>query len=154
AGEELEPPELAAHDERGDQVIYAAEQDVEREDRGECLDRAARPGEGDDPDDGEQHREREMGKAPPALRREGVDDLEPGAAEANAAEQDRERLHRRVVEAEQDQREEDPERAGEERDPPEVPRGELDVLEGLVRHPCASSAERAPTATRSNGLMK
>jgi hypothetical protein len=75
--------------------------------------------EAEDRDDPEPGGEREPPDAPPAVRARDAEQLEQRGAGTRRAEQDRDRVDAPLVELEDEEREDEPERADDEVEPPE-----------------------------------
>ncbi len=158
---QLDPPDVDLVPGRdGDDDVEEALEDQEEADHGcERGEGVAGVHERDDPDDDEDHAEQAVQHLPPPMRRGEHEELVDPGRDRHYPEQDRDRGDGGVVEAEHDDREEEPEEPGQEKQPPgasgafdylallEVERGHAASL-GVVRAVDArtSVGRRAPAA--------
>ena len=131
ADDQLQPPELELllRDERDRDVEDALDEEEEADERGERRERVVRVPERPDPHENEQHAEDRVHPLPAGGRDRDREELVDAGDDRDDAEEDRDRVHRREVPLEDEQREDEPRDAGDEEQPPAV--GGL--LEDLAR---------------------
>jgi hypothetical protein len=121
AEHERQPPERPlSSDERYDDVEDSTEEQVEREDRRERSEAVAGMYEGEDRDDSEGDRQCHTSEPRDPVRCGNREQLEQRRARARRADEDRDRADGARVELEDEQREDEPERADDEVEPPEI----------------------------------
>src|SRR4051794_31397101 len=112
-------PAQSGHDDPEDHVEHPLEDEVEghhRRDRGEGI---ARVDERDDADHEAGDAERDMSDLPTGRGADDREELVQRSSDHDQSEEDRDRGDALVIEAEDDHREQEPERAGDEVDPPQ-----------------------------------
>src|SRR3954470_6439531 len=120
---ERQPPQRPFSSGDGhEDVEDSAEQQVEGEDRRQRPEAVPGMDEGEDRDHGKGDREHDTPEPRPPVRRRDREQLEQGRARACRADEDRDRADAARVELEDEQREDEPERADDEVEPPELGR--------------------------------
>ena len=120
ARDQADPPELGRADEESDHDLEGpAQEQEEGEDRGQRLEGVLGMGEGGDADGHECDPEHDVNRPPPAVAAGRRHSFEQACGHADRSQQDGQRRHGGVVELEDDQSEDHPERPRHEQDPPE-----------------------------------
>ena len=116
----MQPPDLdlAPSGDRRDDVERAGEDKEEADHSRQRQKRIARMDERDDAGGDEDDRQDTVEQLPPAAGEDRRHELEQPGRDCDDAEQDRDRVHRRVVEAQHDQRDDSPGDTEDQEEPP------------------------------------